>query len=348
MRGRSATGTDISPSTIRAPWRRSRGFSMAGRGRTLRVRWPCSNTRRGGCAAIRCCCPVSPCWPDRWPLRARRPRPGCTRRCASATRVDARFTAAARGITPGSRRVASFCAGTAAAIPAASSGPEMVKALQRAGRTSELGVGRVDVDGIPANRLQVLARTGLGSKGSALARLGEPKRTATLVAVVRHLEAVAVDDTLDLFALLMATRLFSPARRASAEHYAMQRPTFPVSAGRGGRPLAAPHRPHPPDRSGPGLEITHTGTPAAASGATNRAQHPGRLHVMGLVAVPQRRPSIFARVVAPHHCRSVRTEQRRRVHPRAGQRRCPLPDDQERTNRRAPAMSDARRQTSDR
>ena len=35
--------------------------------------------------------------------------------------------------------------------------------------------------------------------------------------MVRHLEADAVDDTLDLFALLMATRLFSPARRASAE-----------------------------------------------------------------------------------------------------------------------------------
>ena len=34
---------------------------------------------------------------------------------------------------------------------------------------------------------------------------------------MRHLEAAAVDDTLDLFALLMATRLFSPARRASAE-----------------------------------------------------------------------------------------------------------------------------------
>jgi hypothetical protein len=72
------------------------------------------------------------------------------------------------------------------------------------------------VDDIPVNRLQVLARTGLGSKASALARLGEPKRAATLVAVVRHLEAAAVDDTLDLFALLMATRLFSPARRTSA------------------------------------------------------------------------------------------------------------------------------------
>jgi TnpA family transposase len=101
--------------------------------------------------------------------------------------------------------------------PRRSSGPEMVKALQRADLLAELGVGRVEVTDIPANRLQVLARTGLGSKASALARLGEPKRTATLVAVVRHLEAVAVDDTLDLFALLMATRLFSPVRCASAE-----------------------------------------------------------------------------------------------------------------------------------
>ena len=107
--------------------------------------------------------------------------------------------------------------------PRRGSGPEVVKALQRAGQLAVLGAGRVGVDDIPANRLQVLARTGLGSKASALARLGEPKRTATLVAVVRHLEAVvrhleaaAVDDTLDLLALLMATRLFSPARRASA------------------------------------------------------------------------------------------------------------------------------------
>jgi hypothetical protein len=86
--------------------------------------------------------------------------------------------------------------------PRRSSGPEMVKALQRAEQLAVLGAGRVGVDDIPANRQQVLARTGLGSKASALARLGEPKRTATLVAVVRHLEAAAVDDTLDLLAML--------------------------------------------------------------------------------------------------------------------------------------------------
>ncbi|MGI8846886.1 MAG: Tn3 family transposase [Candidatus Dormibacteria bacterium] len=101
--------------------------------------------------------------------------------------------------------------------PTRSSGPAMVKALERAEEISRLGVSRIDIQDIPANRLTVLARTGLGSKATALDRLREPKKTATLVAVVRHLEAVAIDDVLDLFALLMATRLLSPARRTSAE-----------------------------------------------------------------------------------------------------------------------------------
>jgi len=34
--------------------------------------------------------------------------------------------------------------------------------------------------------------------------------------MTRHLDAVAIDDALDLFALLMATRLINPARSASA------------------------------------------------------------------------------------------------------------------------------------
>nr|WP_206307608.1 hypothetical protein [Streptomyces sp. H23] len=43
----------------------------------------------------------------------------------------------------------------------------------------------------------------------------EPRRTALLTAVVCQLEAQAVDDALGLFAVLMANRLISPARRAS-------------------------------------------------------------------------------------------------------------------------------------
>ena len=101
--------------------------------------------------------------------------------------------------------------------PRRGTGPEMVKALERVKDIAHLHVGEVDLDDIPVNRLTVMARVGLGAKSSALARMSEPKRTAILVAVLRHLEANAVDDALDLFALLMATKLFSPARRASQE-----------------------------------------------------------------------------------------------------------------------------------
>ncbi|GAB2484269.1 hypothetical protein GCM10027063_27810 [Promicromonospora xylanilytica] len=48
--------------------------------------------------------------------------------------------------------------------------------------------------------------------------MGEPHRTATLVAAARHLEAVAVDDALDLFHALMATRLIARARREAEAH----------------------------------------------------------------------------------------------------------------------------------
>jgi len=126
--------------------------------------------------------------------------------------------------------------------PRRSSGPEMVKALQRTEQVAALGVGRVEVDDVPVNRLTVLARTGLGSKATALARLSEPKKTATLLAVVRHLEAAAVDDTLDLFALLMATRLLSPAHRASAEQRLSMLPRLEKASktvARAGRALLA-------------------------------------------------------------------------------------------------------------
>ncbi|MGO4431085.1 Tn3 family transposase, partial [Streptomyces sp. MCAF7] len=40
-------------------------------------------------------------------------------------------------------------------------------------------------------------------------------RTAMLTAVMRHLEAKAIDDALDLFEILMATRLISTAKRST-------------------------------------------------------------------------------------------------------------------------------------
>ena len=83
----------------------------------------------------------------------------------------------------------------------------MAKALERVDEISSFHLGRVKVDKVPPNRLAALARTGLGSKAPNLERTPELKRTALLTSVVRHLEASAVDDALDLFALLMRVKL---------------------------------------------------------------------------------------------------------------------------------------------
>lgn len=61
--------------------------------------------------------------------------------------------------------------------------------------------------------VSVLARYALGSKTPLLERAAEPKRTAMLTAVMRHLEAKAIDEALDLFQVLMATRLLNSAKR---------------------------------------------------------------------------------------------------------------------------------------
>ncbi|GAA1118738.1 hypothetical protein GCM10009577_46820 [Streptomyces javensis] len=52
--------------------------------------------------------------------------------------------------------------------------------------------------------MAALARYALGSKAALLERAAEPKRTAMLTAVMRHLEVKAIDEALDLFQVLMA------------------------------------------------------------------------------------------------------------------------------------------------
>lgn len=100
--------------------------------------------------------------------------------------------------------------------PTRVSGPEMEKSLRRVAAVRGFGAGAVDLSAVPAARVRALARFGLGAKTQSLRRLAEPRRTATLVAAVAALEAVAVDDALDLFDLLMATKVLGPSRRAAA------------------------------------------------------------------------------------------------------------------------------------
>ncbi|WP_431031510.1 Tn3 family transposase [Plantibacter sp. RU18] len=89
-------------------------------------------------------------------------------------------------------------------------------ALDRAADLEALRVREVDCTAVPANRLAALARYGMASKAPTLNELAEPRRTATLVALARYLDAVAVDDVLDLFAVLMTTKLLSPAQKATS------------------------------------------------------------------------------------------------------------------------------------
>ena len=81
----------------------------------------------------------------------------------------------------------------------------MVRSLDRASEVLAIGAGRVEA----------LARYGLATKAPTLRGLTDPRRTATLLAAARALEVSAVDDVLDLSALLMATRLLAWAERES-------------------------------------------------------------------------------------------------------------------------------------
>lgn len=99
--------------------------------------------------------------------------------------------------------------------PTRVSGTALVRALDRALELEALRVREADCSAVPPNKVKALARYGLASKAATLEALAEPRRTATLLALARHLDAVAADDALDLFALLMATRLINPARAAA-------------------------------------------------------------------------------------------------------------------------------------
>ncbi|MGB8940688.1 MAG: Tn3 family transposase [Streptomyces sp.] len=108
--------------------------------------------------------------------------------------------------------------------PTRTTGAGLAKALERVDEISAFRLGRVKLDKVPPNRLATLARVGLGSKAPILERTPEPKRTALLTSVVRHLEASAIDDALDLFSVLMQVKLISAARRATDRDWLAARP----------------------------------------------------------------------------------------------------------------------------
>ncbi|MFJ4859116.1 Tn3 family transposase [Streptomyces sp. NPDC088730] len=97
--------------------------------------------------------------------------------------------------------------------PTRTTGTAFARALERVDEIGAYRLGRLRLSQIPPNRMAALARYALGSKAPLLERVAEPKRTAMLTAVMRHLEAKAIDEALDLFQVLMAARLLNTAKR---------------------------------------------------------------------------------------------------------------------------------------
>ncbi|MGC9381493.1 hypothetical protein [Streptomyces sp. MH13] len=68
--------------------------------------------------------------------------------------------------------------------------------MERVEESPAFALGRVNLSRVPVNRLSTLARYGQLSKAQTIERAPEPRRTALLTAVVRQMEAQAVDDAL--------------------------------------------------------------------------------------------------------------------------------------------------------
>ncbi len=90
------------------------------------------------------------------------------------------------------------------------SGAELSRAVARLDQVRLLATGLPGVAHVPPGRVVALARFAMVAKAQAVARLPEERRTATLLAFVRTLEASAQDDVLDLFDIVI-TKLFADA-----------------------------------------------------------------------------------------------------------------------------------------
>jgi Domain of unknown function (DUF4158) len=79
--------------------------------------------------------------------------------------------------------------------PAKLTGSELERALKRVAEVRRLGAAAADVSALPGNRLLALARYGVSAKAPALRELAEPRRTATLVATISHLEQISPPES---------------------------------------------------------------------------------------------------------------------------------------------------------
>jgi len=99
----------------------------------------------------------------------------------------------------------------------------LVAALKRLDVVRALGVGGLDLAGIPPGRLRVLARHATTARAQALERLAPDRRVATLLAFARVLEVRAMDDALDVFDRVLDEILQGAVRVGKEERLRMAR-----------------------------------------------------------------------------------------------------------------------------
>lgn len=87
--------------------------------------------------------------------------------------------------------------------PTRRSAPSLVNALNRLVTIRALGINQLNVGTIPPIRFKTLAKTAFTLRAQAIARMSTERRIATLVAWAYVMEAIAIDDALDVLNLLV-------------------------------------------------------------------------------------------------------------------------------------------------
>ena len=115
--------------------------------------------------------------------------------------------------------------------PTTASAAGLVGALERIREVREFGVSAIDISAVPSGRVTALARYAGAARAQALARMGDERRVATLLAFVRRLEITAVDDALDVFDILVGT-LLARVERIGQRERLRALPTLDLAARR--------------------------------------------------------------------------------------------------------------------
>ncbi|MDH5675277.1 MAG: Tn3 family transposase [Myxococcales bacterium] len=97
--------------------------------------------------------------------------------------------------------------------PTRVSGTQLKNALTRVAEVSEIGFKGFECSSVPPRRLAELARYGFASKASHLRRHPPDRRHATMLATTIRLYDRSVDDALDVFDAMMATKLVARVNR---------------------------------------------------------------------------------------------------------------------------------------